>query len=221
MRKLVLPGELISKEEKRLGNGVLWDQDGVYSSVLGLLDEKANRIRVIPFAGGYDPKETDYVIGIVSDALSTFWRLDIASAYGSILPGGEHFRELRGNERLSDVLPVGSTVFVKIKEVTKTKGVFTTLRWQGTRVLNGGTLIEVSPSKVPRIIGKKDSMIRTIKEETGCDVVAGQNGVIWIKGELKGMDDAIEAIRYIEKHSHESGLTDYIKKMLIEKRKSV
>jgi hypothetical protein len=103
MRKLVLPGELVTKKDKRMGNGVRREDEAIHSTLLGLLDEKENYVRVIPLAGGYDPKEEDYVIGVVSDARSTFWRLDIAGPYSSILPGGEFFRELRGNEKLREI----------------------------------------------------------------------------------------------------------------------
>ncbi len=220
MRRPVIPGELIGSGEKKPGMGVTREADGMHSSILGLLDERESYVRVIPLAGGYDPKEVDFVIGVVSDVRGTFWRLDIAAPYSSILPGGEFFRELRG-EKLRDILPVGSTVYVKIKEVTKSKGVFTTLKWRGTRVLSDGYLIEISPSKIPRIIGKKDSMISILKQESGCDILAGQNGVIWINGPVERMDLATMAIRYIEENTHKRGLTDHVKKMLIEKRKSV
>jgi exosome complex component RRP4 len=221
MRRPVIPGELVSSGEKKPGMGVTREEDGIHSSILGLLDERENYVRVIPLAGGYDPKEVDFVVGVVSDARGTFWRLDIASPYSSILPGSEFFRDLRGGEKLREILPVGSTVYVKIKEVTKSKGVFTTLKWRGTRVLNEGFLIEISPSKIPRVIGKKDSMINILKEESGCDILAGQNGVVWINGPVERINLAAMAIKYIEGNSHKRGLTDYVKKMLIEKRKSV
>ncbi|MFQ5800828.1 MAG: exosome complex RNA-binding protein Rrp4 [Candidatus Hydrothermarchaeales archaeon] len=221
MRRLVLPGEFITDKRPRLGPGVTTEENGVHSSILGLLDEKENYIRIIPLAGGYNPKEEDFVIGVVSDVQGTYWRLDIASPYSAILPAGEYIRELRGNERLKEILSFGSSVYVKIKEVTKTKGVFTTLKWRGTKILKEGFLIEVSPSKIPRIIGKKDSMIRILKEETGCDILAGQNGVVWIDGPGERMDLAVEAVRYIANNSHKSGLTDYVKKMIIEKRNSL
>jgi exosome complex component RRP4 len=221
MRKLVLPGDFISKEDKSIGNGVVKSSDGIHSTLLGLLDEKNHYVRVIPFAGGYNPKEGDFVVGVVSDTMNTFWRLDIASPYSAILPGGEFYRDLRGNERLKDLLSIKATVYVKIKEVTKTKGVFTTLKWGGTRVLKDGYLMEISPSKIPRVIGKKDSMINILREESGCDVLAGQNGVVWIKGPFERINLVVEAVNYIEQNSHQSGLTDNIKKMIKEKRKEI
>lgn len=128
MKKVVLPGELVTKEDKRLGYGVKQEEDGIHSTLLGLLDERQNHVRIIPFSGGYDPKEVDFIVGVVCEMAGTFWRLDIASPYSAILPAGEFHRLLRGNEKLKDILPIGSTVYVKIKEVTKSKGVFTTMK---------------------------------------------------------------------------------------------
>lgn len=219
MRRLVLPGEIISEKSPMIGHGAIKDKDGVHSTLMGLLDERNNFLRIIPLSGKYDPKAEDFIIGVVSDVASTFWRLDINAPYSAILPGGEFQRELRGNERLKDILPIGSTVYVKIKEVTKSKGVFTTLNWGGTKILKEGMLLEISSPKIPRIIGKKDSMINTIRQGSGCSVLAGQNGLVWISGSSKDMALAAEVIRYIEANSHKSGLTEFVKNMLNEKKK--
>jgi exosome complex component RRP4 len=80
--------------------------------------------------------------------------------------------------------------------------------------LYNGIIIKVSPTKIPRIIGKGGSMIQAIKQATKCDIVTGQNGVIWIRGDDK--TKAIDAILTIEKESHILGLTDKIQKMLSE-----
>lgn len=58
-------------------------------------------------------------------------------------------------------------------------------------------------------------MISMIKESTGCRVIIGQNGRVWISGnkpeeELK----ATRAIMIIEQESHTEGLTDKIKNFL-------
>lgn len=221
MRRLVIPGELITERSVKLGGGVIAEDGGVHASTLGLLDEREGYVRVIPLSGRYNPKEGDFVIGVVSEAQNTYWVLDIRSPYRSILPGSEFHRELRGNERLRDLLPVGSAVYARIKEVTKTKGVFTTLRWRGARVLNEGYLLDVSPSKIPRIIGKKDSMINVLRKEGGCNIIAGHNGVVWIEGSPERTAIIIEAIRYIEENSHRGGLTDHIKEMITQKRSEI
>ena len=81
-----------------------------------------------------------------------------------------------------------------------------------TRKLIGGRILKITPSKVPRVIGKAGSMIELIKDKTKCQIIVGQNGVIWIKGEKESL--ASKTILMIEKESHISGLTDKITKFL-------
>jgi exosome complex RNA-binding protein Rrp4 len=52
-------------------------------------------------------------------------------------------------------------------------------------------------------------------------VLAGQNGGVWIKGPFERINLVVEAVKYIEQNSHQSGLTDNIKKMIKEKRKEI
>ena len=86
------------------------------------------------------------------------------------------------------------------------------MKQRGARKLIGGRIIKVTPSKVPRIIGKGGSMVEMIKKKTDTQIVVGQNGVIWIKGRRR--EKAIEAIIEIEKYSHVEGLTNYIAEFL-------
>jgi len=71
---------------------------------------------------------------------------------------------------------------------------------------------------VPRIIGKQGSMVSMVKNATKCNIIVGQNGVVWIKG-LKPEDEilTVETIRKIEAESHVPGLTEKIKKYLESK----
>jgi len=89
------------------------------------------------------------------------------------------------------------------------------MRDRKCRKLRAGRLITVVPAKVPRIIGKAGSMVEMIKDTTKTQIVVGQNGLVWVKGE--NQEIAVEAVREIEKKSHLHGLTDHIK-ALIEKR---
>lgn len=77
--------------------------------------------------------------------------------------------------------------------------------------LTNGTIIKVTPTKIPRIIGKAGSMINLIKDKTGCELMTGQNGIVWIRGENK--EKAIEIVLTIEKESHTLGLTEKIERM--------
>jgi exosome complex component RRP4 len=62
-------------------------------------------------------------------------------------------------------------------------------------------------------------MISMIKQETGCQIILGLNGVILVTG--KNPDDeelALAAIQKIENESHTSGLTDRITQFLKEEK---
>jgi len=81
-------------------------------------------------------------------------------------------------------------------------------------------IMHVNPNKVPRVIGKEGSMIYIIKEDTQCDIVVGQNGVIWIKGDSIDKElSAKEAIMFVTVRSYLEGLTDKTKSFLEERRK--
>jgi len=78
--------------------------------------------------------------------------------------------------------------------------------------LIGGRILTITPSKVPRLIGKEGSMIELIKDKSKCRIIVGQNGIVWIKGEKEGL--ASKAILMVDKESHTTGLTDKISEFL-------
>jgi len=53
-----------------------------------------------------------------------------------------------------------------------------------------------------------------IKQATDVKVTVGQNGVVWVSGEPKMENIAVQAIEKIESESHIAGLTDRIKSFL-------
>jgi exosome complex component RRP4 len=98
--------------------------------------------------------------------------------------------------------------------VTSQNLVDLSVRDQGLRKIRGGRIIEVNTHKVPRIIGKKGSMVSMIKQATGCRIIVGQNGLIWVDGEPAKENIAVTAIEKIENESHMSGLTERMKEFL-------
>ena len=84
------------------------------------------------------------------------------------------------------------------------------------KLLTGGEVISVAPEKIPRIIGKNNSMIDAIRNGTGCMIMVGRNGRIFIaNGDI---EKAKQTIKRVEKEAHKSGLTDEITKFLGEKQ---
>jgi exosome complex component RRP4 len=91
------------------------------------------------------------------------------------------------------------------------------MKGRGLEVLEGGMILDVSPAKIPRIIGRRGSMINMINDHLRIDSVVGQNGRIWIKtSDVHKLRLAIKAFKMIEAQAHTSNLTDRINKMLSE-----
>jgi len=214
-RKIVLPGELIDKKAgRKVGNGAYFEGDSVFSKVLGVPLVRLDEISVIPLSGVYMPSVNDRVIGVITQVELSGWVVDINSPYDAFLPlsdGTDEFIDISRTD-LSRFYDIGDIIFCKVSKVTKNKTVRVSMLSHGARKLYDGTVIKVTPSKIPRIIGRGGSMVNLIKEKTNCVIYTGQNGVVWIRGDNK--DKAIEAILRIERESHTVGLTDKIEKML-------
>jgi len=79
--------------------------------------------------------------------------------------------------------------------------------------------MQVTPTKIPRVIGRKGSMISMIKQETNCQIILGLNGVILVTGKDPENEElAMKAIKKIEEESHTTGLTDRITQLLKEEK---
>ncbi|PXF51140.1 MAG: hypothetical protein C4B55_01630 [Candidatus Methanophagaceae archaeon] len=74
----------------------------------------------------------------------------------------------------------------------------------------GGRLLEISHTKVPRVIGRSGSMVRMLKEKCNCSIFIAENGRIWIKGSEENMNLVSEVISKIVSEAHTAGLTDRI-----------
>jgi len=214
-RRLVIPGELLG--EGRPGHGTYEENGKVFSCFIGLAEEKGGLHFVIPLSGIYNPKRGDGVIGKIQDVIFSKWIVDINSPYEAVLPLSEatdEFIDLTKTD-LTKYFTYGDLVFAEITSVTKTKNVQLSMRDRKCRKLRGGRIVSITPAKVPRIIGKGGSMVEMIKEITKTQIVVGQNGLVWVKGDNE--DLAIEAVTEIEKKSHVQGLTDQISAMLKKK----
>ncbi|MEZ5336151.1 MAG: exosome complex RNA-binding protein Rrp4 [Methanolobus sp.] len=211
-REIVIPGQLLSENKADSGPGTYIKDGKVYSLLYGVKNAK-NKISVIPFSGKYIPSSRDYVIGKVIDVTPSNWIFDIDSPYDGLLHVSEYPRRV-DSEKMPEVMGIGSSALLRIKDVNSSMKVELTMRERGLRSLDTGRVIDVTPTKVPRIIGHGGSMVSMLKKETNCEVFVGQNGRIWIKGKDSDMDLLAEAIELIMKHSHTSGLTDRISHFL-------
>lgn len=214
-RDIMIPGEMVEERKgRKLGTGVYLENDKVFSKVLGIPRIDENEVSVIALSGVYTPKVGDRIIGTIEGVEISGWLVDINSPYAAFLPLAEAVEEFVDTSRsdLSRYFDAGDIIYCKISKVTKSKNVQVTMNDMSARKLHEGVVIKVTPTKIPRIIGKEGSMVNLIKSKTGCIITTGQNGLVWIKGDNKAK--AIETILTIERESHTVGLTEKIEKML-------
>jgi exosome complex component RRP4 len=214
-RQLVIPGEVLAKGLDFLPSSGTYRTDGeIKSKVLGLIKLKEKFITVVPLAGVYIPRPGDRIIGTIEDMQSTFWIVDLNSPYDAILPLSEGVAEFVDLSKadISVYFDINDIIYAKVLNVSKTKSVSLTMNDYRAKKLTGGRLLTITSSKVPRLIGKEGSMIELIKSKTECNIVIGQNGVVWLKGGKEGL--AAEAVLMIEREYRTSGLTDKVAKLL-------
>ncbi|MFZ3147940.1 MAG: exosome complex RNA-binding protein Rrp4 [Methanothrix sp.] len=207
-RKVVVPGDLLSEDAKRSGEGTYVKNGSVYSLLYGLANFR-DKINVIPLAGKYVPGPGDNVIGVVKDITFSNWIVDINSPYDGLLHISEFPNRIESDE-MSKYLRIGSSIMTRVTDVDPTMKVELTLNDKKLGQIRTGQVIEISHTRVPRLIGKGGSMISMLKKEVNCNIFVGQNGRIWIHGGTEDMDLALKTITLIEKEAHTNGLTDRI-----------
>lgn len=200
MREVVVPGEELAEgKEIKAGYGAFKRGNKVFASVYGLVEKGRGFVKVVPLHGRYIPHKGDQVIGIVEKVTSKGCVVDINSAYSGYL------RFFSGRE-----YNIGDLMIMEIKAVDEVKNVDLDF----AKLLYGGKLIEVAPVKIPRIIGRKASMINVLSQGSNCRIFVGRNGRIFIKGTDADVRRAEDAIRLIEREAHTEGLTDRVKEYL-------
>ena len=211
-KDLVIPGQILADDEYYPGRGTFKEDGKVCSSLIGLVSLRNKKIRVTPLKSKYVPKKGDVVIGKINDVRFSMWDVDINSPYSGILPAFEVFG--RDKKELSRVYDVGDVLFLRVIDVDEVKKAKLGLKGRGLGKFKGGIIVDISPTKVPRLIGKKGSMINMIKDKTKCKIVVGQNGLVWVKGNEDMEQLTRRIIHLIEDEAHTSGLTNKIKNKL-------
>ncbi len=215
-KKIVYPGDKIETGDLKPRNGMYESNSEFFSEYFGVIQESEKFVDVAPFNSPYLPRVNDKIIGKIMDIGPTMWTVDINSPYYSLL----HMNDTPWHVSSGDLeryLKVGDYVYARISVSNEIKESWISLRDNGMRKLETGRIISVKPPKVPRVIGKGGNMINIIKTYTDTKIIVGQNGFIWVDGEIDNVKKAIDAIRIVEKEAHTIGLTDrmeeYLKKM--------
>jgi len=221
-REVVIPGQLIAEGSHSIYGGAFKEGNRIYSSVIGLLNIRGQDISVIPLGGRYMPRRGDVVIGIVMDSHRSGWILDLNSPYvGNLFVSDLEGRKVDlDKEDISQFLNMGDAVMAEIRDVDERMRVLLDAYGLGMGKIRGGKMVEISSAKIPRVIGKKGSMMTVLQSTSGCKIKVGQNGRIMVWGSDQKMVNAVvEALFMIEREAHTSGLTDRVEQFL-EKMKS-
>jgi len=220
-REIIIPSQLLGDvKQKKAGRGTFIENGMIYSEILGILDDKSDYINVIPLKGRYDPVENDFVIGIVQEAMASNWLVDINAAYPALLHVNETPWDIEFGET-EKYLNYGDSIMAKVLQVDREKKIQITLKDYNLYKIKGGQIIDVEPSKVRRIIGKKGSMITLLKKYTKSRIFVGQNGRIWIDGNDDDVKKVVDTIKMIENESLSFGLTNRIEELLKKDAKDV
>jgi exosome complex component RRP4 len=220
-KQLVTPGELLAEGEYIAGENTYKEENKIYASRIGLVDCNNKNVSLVALRAFYFPKVGDMVIGTVKEVGFNGWTIDIKAPYVALLRASDVLsRPFKPqNDELSQVLNAGDLIVAKIASYDRAHDPQLTVAEPGLGKITRGQIAKVTPTKIPRVIGRQGSMISMIKQETGCQLILGLNGVILVTGKNPEDEDlALMAIRKIDEESHTSGLTDRITQLLKEEK---
>jgi len=236
VREIVTPGSVIADNSYNAGRGAIKTDQGIISLFVGLKEVRGRFINVVPLRGLYNPQVGDKVIGRIVDKTPVKWLVDINSKFlGTLKPqdavarsrdrdsrgGGKTYGSYRpAKVDALETFKIGDIVICKILSGDRlNEPEITTLGLDLGKVANG-YVITIPPPKIPRVIGKKGSMISLIKKHLNCKIFVAQNGRIWFRGKNADYDRLlIDIISKIEEEAHTSGLTDRINYFILEEKK--
>jgi len=216
-RIIAIPGMVIGGKEYTGGDNTVRTEKGWIATRLGVTSINGRRISVIPYAGPYKPRQGDFVIGIVQGYGPNGWFLDISTPSKAFLPATEVLGKRRFDPRideLRDILKIGDVVSAKVLETGRFGHTILTMKDRGLEKIEKGYFLKVGIQKIPRIIGKKGSMLKILQEGSGSSIAIGQNGVIAVKGSYEAFLKVKSAIDLIEKKTFARGLTEEVASVL-------
>ncbi|MFW9846398.1 MAG: exosome complex RNA-binding protein Rrp4 [Candidatus Thorarchaeota archaeon] len=215
-REVVVPGQLLAEGRYRSSFGTYDDGDKIYSALVGLAELRGNTVKVVALEGVYIPREGDLVIGTITMVMGNNWKVEIGGPYLASLHANNALRRPY-DEDITRYMDIGDVIAAEVIAFDRVTGPFLGMKGRGLRKLTEGMILEISPAKIPRVIGRRGSMINMIQDVLRIDTMVGQNGLIWIRArDTEVLRLAIKAFKMIEAQAHTSKLTDRVKEMLEE-----
>ncbi len=194
-KRIILPGDKILEGRTSIPN-TYTDGTSTYAAVVGTLDSEG---RYISLENRYRSMVGDVVLGVITDMIHAGYRVDLNMPFEGFIPT----RNVRGDFQLGDF------VMCKVKSVSEVGDI----DLGEVRRLPKGKVVEFPPAKVPRLIGRRSSMLLLLKDHAGGDIMVGNNGYVWIS-EKSNIPLLLKTLKLIELKAHRSGLTDEVAAML-------
>jgi exosome complex component RRP4 len=200
----------------RASFGTYDDGDKIYSALVGLAELRGNTVKVVALEGVYIPREGDLVLGTITMVTGNNWKVDVGGPYLASLHANNALRRPYDDD-ISRYMDIGDVIAAEVIAFDRVTGPFLGMKGRGLRRLDSGMILNISPAKIPRVIGRRGSMINMIQDILRIETMVGQNGRIWIRtSSTEVMRLAIKAFKMIETQAHTSKLTDRVKTMLEE-----
>jgi exosome complex component RRP4 len=223
-RELVTPGDLIADGGYMAGDSTYKEDDKIYATRVGLVNYEGRRLNVVALKAFYVPNVGDLVIGEVVNVNLGSWNLDIRAPHLATLRASDVLDRSFSPQRddLPSIFDVEDLMLSKIVACDRTRDPLLTIREPGLGKISGGQVVEITPTKIPRVIGSKGSMVNMLKKETGCQITVCQNGLVLIIGKTIEKERlAIMAIRKIDQEAHTKGLTERVTEMIQKENQGV
>jgi len=116
-RQIVIPGQILGDIPAfKPGRGTFVENKKIYAERLGVLNIQDNFINIIPLKGRYEPIVDDFVIGVVEEASTSNWMVDINAPYPALL----HVHEVPWEIEFADTekyLNTGDAILAKVISV--------------------------------------------------------------------------------------------------------
>ena len=225
--KIVVPGDIVKLMGYRgREEGFIYriNKGSYVFTHLGVAHLMNKKVDVIPYKNVYIPKIGDFVIGFVTGYAPNGWIVEIGSYTKAFLPANEMIKEGKFDPKkieLDKYLKLGDAIGAVILDMNRFSNILLTLKpiKEGINPrhlgrLTGYYIIKVHTTKLPRIIGKKGSMVKIIKKKIDGDLIIAQNGVIMYKGEYENFLILKRILNIIIQYTYASGLTGKIAELL-------
>lgn len=214
-RKYVVPGDLIVEGDYHPGSNTYAIGKRIFASKVGIAEISDTNVRVVPIEGRYVPKQGDTVVGVVVDYNVLSWSVDINSIFTSYLLVKDVFNRFPPKKITDDqMIKVGDVVVAKVLAFDLSRDPLLTIRGPGLGRVSEGELVRISPTKVYRLIEKRNQLARMIEEATKCKLMVGMNGCIVVKGAPENIYLAVKAIRFVEEETRVEELSKGVRDML-------